>query len=131
MGESTEKSVPVNVSNVEDFPISTLKTTDLWVVTDEFDWDTGLTEVGAHAEVGDGSDQGDSGGDIMEETVGTRPGEGQAHEGERCNDHDGADGEVPVAATDGDGDGRNTTDAIVDIESLVTWHGDGSKRCYT
>lgn len=130
-GGKSENNLPVDVSNIEDFAVSTLQATDLWVVADEFDWDAGLAKVGAHAEVGDGGDQGDTGGDVMEQTMRTRPGEGQAHEDERCHGHDGANGEVPVAPTDGDGDGRNTADAIVDIESLVPGHGDGGDRCDT
>ena len=66
------QSLPVNVANVEDL---TNGAGDLGIGTDEFSTDTSLSQVGAHSEVSDTGDHGDSSGNVVEKAVGTRLGE--------------------------------------------------------
>ena len=68
----TSHSLPVNVANVEDL---TKSAGNLGVGTDEFRANASLSQVGAHGEVSDTGDHGDSSGDVVEETVWARLGE--------------------------------------------------------
>lgn len=88
--------------------------------------DGGLAEVRGHGPVGDTGDSGDSGGDVVEQTVGLRLGEGEAHEGEGGSAHDRAHGEVPVRTTDSDGEVAVCKHGAVYVERLIPSH-DG--RC--
>ena len=54
--------------------------------------------------------------------MGARLGERVTHKRKSGHRHHSADGKVPVTTMSGDSDGRRTTDAIVDIESLVAGH---------
>lgn len=65
---------------------------DLGVAAHEFRLDTSLSQIGAHGEVGDGSDHCDRSGDVVEHSVGTRLGVGDTHKGEGRYEHHGADG---------------------------------------
>lgn len=115
---------PVDVSNIEDLTGATAKTADLGVVANKLDQDGSLTKSGAHREVGNTCYQGDTGGDVVEKTICSRLGKRVSHESQGEETHDGADGEVPITTTDGDGDGLGPTDAIVDVESLISRHVD-------
>ena len=83
------KNVPVNVANIEDF---TKGARDLGIGPDKFGTNASLSQVGAHGEVSDTSDQGNSSGNVVEESVCAGLRERQAHEDDGRNDHDSADG---------------------------------------
>jgi hypothetical protein len=93
----------------------TVETANLGVVADELDGNAGPAKVGGHGEVGDGGNHGDHGGDVVEDTVLTRLGEGKTHEGNGRRDHDGGDGPVPVGTMSGD------CDLSVSIVDSVAW----------
>lgn len=96
-------------------------------------------QVRAHGEVGNGGDQGDGSGDVVEDTLSTWLGESQTPEDEGRGKHHGSDGlsdgelkgakefggkntyPVPVRSMGGDGDVSGTTiDGVtVDIESII------------
>jgi len=59
---------PINVSNVEDF---TVPACNFGVASHELDDDGSISQVGCHGEVGNGSNEGDGGGDVMESTLAT------------------------------------------------------------
>ena len=63
--------LPIDVANVENLTSSTTGSTNLAVVADKLNYDGDLTKVGTHSEICDSCDQGDSGGDVVEETVST------------------------------------------------------------
>jgi len=94
--------------HVEDL---TVETAHLGVVADELDGNTGPAKVGSHGKVRDGGNHGDHGGDVVEDTVLTRLGEGKTHEGDGRSDHDSSHGPVPVGTVSGDG---NLSVSIVD-----------------
>lgn len=71
------RCVPVDISHIEDF---TKLAGHLGIRPDEFGLDTSLAEVGAHSEVRDGSNHGNGGSDIVEDSMWARLGEGQACE---------------------------------------------------
>lgn len=64
--------LPVNVANVEDL---TKGAGNLGIGTDELRANASLSQVGAHGEIGDAGDHGDSSGDVVEEAVCARFGE--------------------------------------------------------
>jgi hypothetical protein len=57
---------PINVSNVEHF---TVRACNFGVASHEFDDDSSVSQVGCHGEVGNGSNEGDGGGDVMESKI--------------------------------------------------------------
>ena len=59
---------PINVSNVEDF---TVRACNFGVASHELNDDGSVSQVGCHGEVGNGSNEGDGGGDVMESTLAT------------------------------------------------------------
>lgn len=79
---------PVDVTDVEDL---TVETSDLWVGADKLDSNGSPAKVTGHAEVGDGSSHGDSGCDVVEETVLARLCGTETEKDEGCGDHGGAD----------------------------------------
>jgi len=89
---------PVDVTDVEDLAVDASNDT----AANEFDIDWSPSEVGAHGEIGDGSDHGDTSGDVVEDTVLTRLGQRKADEGEGSHSHDCAHSPVPVRAVGGD-----------------------------
>jgi len=101
---ANEKYIP----HVEDL---TVETANLRVVANELDGNASPSKVGSHGEVGNGRDHGDHGGDVVEDTVLTRLGEGKAHEGDGRSDHDSRHGPVPVRTMSGNG---NLSVSIVD-----------------
>ena len=118
-------SLPVDVSNVKDLAVTAHQSTDLGVTADEFDRDGSLAETGAHGEVCNGGHEGDGGGNVMEDTVTTRLGEGQAHEGERGGRHDGTYCPVPITSTN-----SAVQQLVSPSTQTVRWdgcslHGDG------
>ena len=113
---------PVDVSDVEDLTGPACEATNFRVVPHELDQNRSLAEIGAHGEIGYGSNQGDASGDVVEQTVSARLGEGVTHESKGGHRHDSADGKIPVTTVSGDSDGLHPTDAIVDVESLVARH---------
>ncbi len=66
------QSLPVDVAHVEDL---TKGAGHLGIGTDELRADASLSQVGAHGEVSDTSDHGDSSGNVVEESVCARLGE--------------------------------------------------------
>ena len=66
------QSLPVNVANIEDL---TKGAGNLGVGTDELRTNASLSQIGAHGEVSDTGDHGDSSGNVMKETVCARLGE--------------------------------------------------------
>jgi len=112
---------PINVSDVEDLTSTGSK--DLSAVwSDEFGLDRNLTKVGTHREVSDGSDHGDTGSDVVEETIVSWLSVSHSHESQSADSHDGADGKVPVRTMSGDLELRVATDAIVCGDSLISRH---------
>ena len=89
MADLVSASLPVDVANVEYFSKGAV---NLGVGTHELRFNARLPQVGAHGEIGDAGNHGDSGGDVVEETVCTRLGEGEAHEGDGRDNHHSADG---------------------------------------
>lgn len=92
---------PIDVANIEDFAIHA---TDTISGADELDIDWRPAEIRGHGEVCDRGDHRDSGGDVVEETVGTRLRRRQTDEGEGSAGHHGGDRPVPVGAMGGDSD---------------------------
>lgn len=80
---------PIDVAHVEDRAVGTV---DLPVGALKLDADGGEAQVGAHGEVGNGCDQGDGGGDVVEDAVGARFGECESPEDEGRDKHDCSDG---------------------------------------
>lgn len=119
MAYSKLRCLPVNVSDVEDFTVSTGNL--LIVRTEELDLDGSETQVGTHGEVGDSGDKGDTGGDVMEDTVSSGLPEGQTGEDERCYSHDSADSEVPIGTANGNGNlsGSTVNGVAVDVKRIV------------
>jgi len=64
--QQRRRDEPINVTNIEDL---TVQACDLGVAADELDGSWCPANVGGHAEVGDGGDHGDTGGDVVEDTV--------------------------------------------------------------
>lgn len=84
--------VPVDIANIEDLTVLVGRgPRDFGVASLKFDSDGSLTEIGAHGEVCNCSDQGDCGGDIVEDTVVAGLGEGQTGDDECRDGHDGSD----------------------------------------
>ena len=79
---------PVDVANVKDL---TEGTSNLGVATYELGCDASLSQVGAHGEVGDTGDHGNGSGNVVEEAVAARLGEGEANKGDGRNGHYSAD----------------------------------------
>lgn len=92
---------PVDVPNIEDL---TVNTADLGVAAAELNVDRGPAKVGSHGEVGNGGGHGNSGSDVMENTMLTRLGNSKTGEDEGRQGHDSSHCPVPVGAADGDGD---------------------------
>ena len=65
---------------------------DLGVASAELDRDACLPKIGTHGEIGNGGHHGDGRGDVMEDPVATRFGEGKTDEGECADGHNGTDG---------------------------------------
>lgn len=86
--------LPVDVSNIEDLTHSAghpgIGSPELW-------FNTGLSKVGAHGKISDGSNQCDCCGDVVEDTVRTGLGEREPSEGEGRNEHHSADGLYSLA----------------------------------
>ena len=80
--------VPIDISHIEDF---TKLAGHLGIRPDELGLDASLAEVSAHGEVCNGSDHGDGGRDVVEDSMWARLGEGQACEGEGGDKHHCAD----------------------------------------
>ena len=80
-------NIPVDVANIEDLSKGAR---NLRIGTDELWTNTRLAQIGAHGEISDGGDHGDTGGDVVEETVCARLGEGEANEGESGDNHHSA-----------------------------------------
>ena len=70
----------------------------------ELNHDRSPAQVGTHSEVCNGGDHGDRGGDVVEDTMGSRLSQSESDEGDGGNCHDSADGEVPVGTPRGDVD---------------------------
>lgn len=138
----SKENLPVDVADIEDFAVLVVGGAgNLGIASLELDGDGSLTEVGAHGEICDGSDQSDCSGDVVEDTVVAGPGEGQANDDEGCDGHDGSDRleelakrdmvkgmvayPVPIRTTDGDTNGGGLPiDAMgrwmsVDVERIV------------
>lgn len=81
-------NTPVYISNIEDL---TKVPRDLRIGPNELGFDTRLSQVCTHSEVGDGCDHGDRGGDVVENTVGARLGERETSEGDGRDEHHRAD----------------------------------------
>lgn len=119
--------VPVDVSHIKDF---TKLASHLGIGADKLGFDASLAEVGAHGEICNGGDHGDGGSDIMEDSVWTGLGEGQACESDGGDKHDCADslkdGSVkmpcPVQCTRG----KNETTHPIPVTAMC---GDGNVRC--
>lgn len=111
---------PVNVAHVEDL---TVETANHRVAALPLNHDAGPAEVRSHGEVGDGSDHGDSGGDVVEDTVLARFGGSEADEAHGRDHHDGCDRPIPVGAMGGDGNASvGVVDGIV-WQTLACWLG--------
>ncbi len=67
------ENLPINVAHIEDLTVGPMNTR---VAPPEFHGDGGETQIGTHGEIGDRSDHGDQSSDIVEQTMGTRLGEG-------------------------------------------------------
>ena len=80
---------PIDVSNIEDLAV---EARHLWVAATILDRDRGLAQVGAHGEVGDGSDEGDADGDVVKHPMGAWFGEGMPDEGKGSCQHQGTHG---------------------------------------
>ena len=65
------RDTPVDISNVEDF---TKIARHLGVAAHELGFDASLPQIGAHGEIRNGSDHGDGGRDVVEDTMRTRLG---------------------------------------------------------
>lgn len=87
--ETRRSSLPVDVADIEDLAVHA---SNLRVGADEFGVDGSPAEVGSHAEIGNGRDQGDGSGDVVEDAVGTRPPERQGEEDEGGKGHQGTYG---------------------------------------
>ena len=83
---------PIDVANVEDLTGETISSAR---GAEELDIDGCLAQVGSHGEVRYGGDEGDGGGDVVEDAVGAGFGEAETQEDKGGDGHDGADGEVP------------------------------------
>jgi hypothetical protein len=90
---------PVNVSNIEDLAHIAVNPGR---AAQELDFDSGPTQVGAHAEVGDGSDQAQRGIEVVEKALAAGLEEGMDHEGEGREAHHRAHRKVPIATGAGD-----------------------------
>jgi len=97
--QQRRRDEPINVTDIEDL---TVQACDLGVAADELNGSWCPANVGSHAEVGDGGDHGDTGGDVVEDAVLARLGVGETEEGDGGGGHGGADGPVEVGAADGD-----------------------------
>ena len=75
-GRQVEMILPVNVANVEDLTVSAHHSTNLGVASDILNNDGREPKIGGHGKVGDGGDQGNGRGDVVEYAVSTRLGEG-------------------------------------------------------
>lgn len=78
----------------------------------KLDDNRGLAQVGSHGEIGNGSNHGDGGGDVVEDPVRSGFGEGHADEHEGRGGHEGANCPVQVRAMSGNLKGRTATDAL-------------------
>lgn len=85
-------NIPVNVADVEDLTI----VTSLLTRAMELNSDGSPANVGGHGKVGDGGDKGDTGSDVVEETVLARLGGRETHEDDGRGGHGGANSPVPV-----------------------------------
>ena len=86
---NVEESLPIDVADIKDF---TNATGNLRIGTYKFRTNASLSQVGAHGEVGNTSDHGDSSSDVVEEPMRARLSEGKANERKGGDDHHGADG---------------------------------------
>lgn len=98
--------IPVDIPNIED--LSDAASHLGVVVAHEFNWDPGLAQVGTHGEIGNGSDHGDGGRDVVEHAMGPGLGVGETGEGKGSDEHYRTDGlctldQRPLPAADGSG----------------------------
>jgi len=82
------ESSPVNVADIEDLAV---EAGHFGVTSHKLDTDWRPAKVGTHGEVGDGSDHGDGGGDVVEDTVCAALGETHADEDHGGYGHHGSD----------------------------------------
>ena len=82
-------SSPIDIAHVKDLTVMTM---DLRVGTRVLDGDGCKAQVRTHGEIGNRSDQGDGGGDVMEDTFGARFGESETPEDEGRDKHHCSDG---------------------------------------
>ena len=80
--EEEQESLPIDVSNIEDLAV---QARHLGIAATILDRDRGLAQVGAHGEVGNGSNEGDADGDVVKHPMRSCLGEGMRGKGEcRC-----------------------------------------------
>ena len=91
---------PIDVANVVDLPVGPAHD---GVVALVLDGDGREAQVGAHGEVSDGGDEGDGGGDVVEDALLAGLPRREAHKDEGRGRHARAHGPIPVGAADGDG----------------------------
>ena len=99
--QERRRDEPVNVPDVEDFTRAGSGNRGT-ARTHKLGRDGSLSQTRGHRVVGNGSDQGDGGRDVVEQPVAARLAEAHAHKGEGRCPHDGANGPVPVGAMIGD-----------------------------
>ena len=80
--------IPVNVSHIEDLAEHARNLGV--VVSDEFHLNASLAKIGAHGEIGNGSDHGDGSSDVVEHAVGARLGKGETGKDQSRGEHHGA-----------------------------------------
>ena len=88
LGAIDRHSSPIDVAHVKDLAVGTM---NLAVGTHELHGDRCKAQVRCHGEVGNGCDQGNSGGDVVEDTVGARLGERETPKDERRDKHNRGD----------------------------------------
>lgn len=113
--------LPINVAYVEDL---TIDTTNESIATPILDGDRGPSEIGGHAEVGDGGHERDAGGDVVKDSMRTRLAKAHPKKDQSGEGHEGGDGPVPVGSMSGDVNiaGLAIDDVGIDSKSVVP-HG--------
>jgi hypothetical protein len=99
---------PIDVANVVD---RTVVTTNDRVITVVLDSNGCETEVGTHGEIGNGGNEDNSSGDVVEDAVATLLAHAEPNEDEARDGHGRANGEVEVRAMGCDG---NVSSAAID-----------------
>jgi len=120
-GGNTHRSrdKPIDVSHVENL---TIQASNHRTVSLKLDQDRSVSQVGCHGKVGNRSNKGDTGCDVVEDTSVARNSEAQPYENEGGDCHDSGYSPVPVRSMSSDVDvGRSSIEGpiAVDLQGVV------------